>query len=108
MKARGIFTTTPFKYPNRTTAYRVTGTTLRGVRIRENYISQPGALARKQQLEIEVLNLAPEKRITTARLTPAQEAEAERAFADLDGRPMPLAIRFFLDNYRATLTKPDR
>ena len=105
MKARGIFTTTPFKYPNRTTAYRVTGTTLGGVRIRENYISQPEALARKQQLEIEVLNFAPEKRITTTRLTPAQEAEAARAFADLDGRPMPLAIRFFLDNYREPLKK---
>src|ERR1039458_1352234 len=105
MKARGIFTTTPFKYPNRTTAYRVTGTTLGGVRIRENYISQPEALARKQQLEIEVLNFTPEKRITTTRLTPAQEAEAERAYAELNGRPMMQAIRYFMDNYREPLKK---
>jgi integrase len=105
MKTRGDFVINPFEYPSRNTAYRVNGTTLGGVRIRENYATQPEALARKQQLEIEVLNFVPEKRITTTRLTPSQEAEAERAFADLDGRPMPLAIRYFLENYREPLKK---
>ena len=105
MKTRGVYVICPFENPNKTTAYRVAGTTPGGVRIRENYKTQPEALARKQQLEIEALNFTPEKRITTTRLTPAQEAQAERAFADLDGRPMPLAIRFFLDNYREPLKK---
>ena len=78
MKTRGVYVINPFDNPNKTTAYRVAGTTLNGVRIRENYKTQPEALARKQQLEIEALNFTPEKRITTTRLTPAQEAEAER------------------------------
>jgi integrase len=105
MKPRGLYSISPFENPNKTTAYRVAGTTPGGVRIRENYKTQPEALARKQQLEIEVLNFAPEKRITTTRLTPAQEAEAEHCFADLNGRSMTLAIRFFMDNYREPLKK---
>ena len=103
MKTRGAFVINPFENPNKTTAYRVAGTTLGGVRIRENYKTQPEALARKQQLEIEALNFAPEKRITTTRLTAAQEAEAEHCFANLDGRSMTLAIRFFNENYREPL-----
>src|ERR1035437_488621 len=105
MKTRGVYVINPFENPNKTTSYRVAGTTINGVRIRENYKTQPEALARKQHLEIEVLNFFPEKRITTTRLTPAQEAEAERAFADLAGRPMMQAIRYFLDNYREPLKK---
>jgi integrase len=103
MKTRGVYIISPFENPNKTTAYRVAGTTPGGVRIRENYKTQPEALARKQQLEIEALNFTPEKRITTTRLTPAQEAEAERAFADLAGRSMMQAIHYFLDNYREPL-----
>ena len=105
MKTRGVYVITPFDNPNKTTAYRVAGTTPGGVRIRENYKTQPEALARKQQLEIEALNFIPEKRITTTRLTPDQEAEAERAYAELNGRPMMQAIRYFLDNYREPLKK---
>ena len=105
MKTRGVYVICPFENPNKTTAYRVAGTTPGGVRIRENYKTQPEALARKQQLEIEVLNFTPEKRITTTRLTPAQEAEAERAYAELNGRPMMQAIRYFMDNYREPLKK---
>src|ERR1035437_7480524 len=103
MKTRGVYIISPFENPNKTTAYRVAGTTPGGVRIREHYKTQPEALARKQQLEIETLNSTPEKRITTTRLTPAQEAEAERAFADLDGRSMMQAVHYFLDNYREPL-----
>jgi integrase len=105
MKTRGVYIISPFENPNKTTAYRVAGTTPGGVRIRENYKTQPEALARKQQLEIEALNFTPEKRITTTRLTPAQEAEAEHAFADLDGRSMMQAVHYFLDNYREPLRK---
>ena len=79
MKPRGLYSISPFENPNKTTAYRVTGTKLDGVRIRENYKTQPEALARKQQLEIEALNFAPEKRITTTRLTPASAKAARRA-----------------------------
>jgi integrase len=103
MKTRGVYVICPFENPNKTTAYRVAGTTPGGVRIRENYKTQPEALARKQQLEIEALNFTPEKRITTTRLTPTQEAEAERAFADLAGRSMMQAIHYFLENYREPL-----
>ena len=105
MRPRGTYTVSPFKNPNRTTAYRVTGTKKDGIRIRENYKSEPEALARKQQLEIEALNFNPETRITTTRLTPAQESEAERCFVELDGRSMTLAIRYFLDNYREPVKK---
>ena len=105
MKPRGTFTVTPFKNPNKTTSYRVTGTALDGTRVRENLKTHPEALARKQQLEIEALNTETEKRITATRLTPAQEAEAERAFADLAGRPLMQAVRFYLDNYHEPLRK---
>jgi hypothetical protein len=81
MKTRGVFVINPFENPNKTTAYRVAGTTLGGVRIRENYKTQPEALARKQQLEIEALNFSPEKRITTTRLTPAQETQLHHGSA---------------------------
>jgi len=101
MKPRGIYSVARFANPNKTAAYRVTGTTLAGVRIRENFKSQPEALARKQQLEIEVLNLAPEKRITATRLTPEQETEAELAFAMLGKKwKLLFAINYFKENYR--------
>ena len=99
MKPRGTYQITRFSNPNKSKSYRVIGTTLKGVRVRENYKTETEALARKQQLEVEALNTAPEKRITTTRLTPEQEAQAERAFADLGEYPLPLAIRFFLENY---------
>jgi integrase len=105
VKLRGTYQITRFTNPNKSKSYRVIGTTLKGVRVRENYKTEPEALARKQQLEVEALNTAPEKRITTTRLTPEQEAQAERAFADLGDYPMPLAIRFFLENYREPTTQ---
>ena len=76
MKPRGIYSVNRFANPNKTKACRVTGTTLSGVRIRENYKSQPEALARKQQLEIEGLNFAPEKRITPGHPFPSSRTNA--------------------------------
>src|SRR5688572_28381345 len=100
MKLRGVYQIASFENPLRTTSYRVTGTKLDGARVRENFKTEPEALACKQQLELEALNVIPDKRITTTRRTPAQEAEAEIAYAELGPHSMLLAIRFFKANYR--------
>src|SRR5688572_14961567 len=105
MKPRGTYQITAFDNPNKSTSHRVTGTQPNGLRVRENYKTELEALARKQQLEVEALNFVPEKRITTTRLTPAQEAEAERAYAELGPHPLLKAIRYFLENYREPLKK---
>lgn len=105
MKPRATYQIAAFKNPNKSRSYRVTGTRPNGLRVRENFKSELEALARKQQLEIEALNFAPEKRITTTRLTAAQEADAERAFAELGPRPLLPAIRYYLENYREPLRK---
>ena len=88
VKPRGTYQISACKNPNKSTSYRITGIQPNGLRVRENYKSEPEAFTRKPQLEIEALNFAPEKHITTTRLTPAQEADAERAFAELGPRPL--------------------
>lgn len=103
MKPRGIYQISKFDNPNKSTSYRVTGTKFDGTRVRENFKTEVEALARKQQLEVEALNFVPEKRITTTRLTPAQEALAERAFAELGDRDLMFVIRYFRENYREPL-----
>ena len=105
MKLRGVFNINEFRNPNKTTSWRVTGTKLNGERVRENYKTELQALGRRQELEIEAKNVVPDKRFTTTRLTSEQEAEAERAFAELNGKPLMDAVRFYLGNYREPVKK---
>src|ERR1041385_441263 len=103
MKPRGIFSVLEFKNPNKSTSYRVTGTKPNGDRVRENFQSEAEALARKQHLEVEVLNFIPDRRITTTRLTPDQEADAEAGIAVLKRfgfGTLLFAAEFLVKNYR--------
>ncbi|HSA11375.1 MAG TPA: hypothetical protein P5205_13490 [Candidatus Paceibacterota bacterium] len=104
-KGKGVFRVIAFTNPGGATAYRVTGWTLNGERIRQNYSTHGEAVARLQELEIQTANLQGAARPVITRLTPEQAAEAEVAYAQLEGRPLLVAIRFFLDNYRDPLKK---
>jgi integrase len=109
MKWRGIFTIQEFKNPNKTTSYRVTGTKLDGVRVRENFPSEAEALAAKQNLEVEAANFIPDRRITTTRLTTGEEADAEAAIAFAKSRGVKWSLLFMAEytvaNYRDPLKR---
>lgn len=87
--------------PSGTMSYFVTGW-LSGKRIRERFKLQHEAVTRKQNLEREVLNLAPLPAITT-RLTTEQAKECEGLYRRLDGHRLGLTmtqcVEFALDNY---------
>lgn len=102
---RGIFRIVEFINPSEATAYRVTGWTLDGKRIRENFKDHGEAVARKSELEIQAANLESAARPVVTRLTPEQAAQAEAAFNTLDGKPLMEAIRYYLDNYREPVRK---
>jgi integrase len=102
-KGKGIFHIVEFSNAAGTTSYRVTGWKFDGTRVRQNFKTHPEALAKLQQLEIEAANLTEAARPVITRLTPEQAAEAEVAYAQLGGKPMLTAIRYFLDNYRNPL-----
>ena len=104
-KGKGLFRVIEFSNPSGASAFRVTGWTLDGERIRQNFATHEEAARRLQQLEIQTANLQNAARPIITRLTPEQAAEAEAAYAQLDGRPMMVAIRYFLDNYREPLKK---
>lgn len=110
MKPRGIFTIQKFQNPNKTVSFRVTGTTLSGARVRENFQVEAEALARKQNLEVEAANFIPERRITTTWMDPKEQADAEAAVAFLKqhGFASPsafMAAEFLVKNYRDPLKR---
>ena len=99
-KGKGLFRIVEFTNPSANKAFRVTGWTLDGERIRQNFADHANAVSRMQELEIHSANLESAARPVVTRLTPEQAAEAEAAFKELDGKPLLPAIRFFLENYR--------
>lgn len=104
-KARGIFRIVEFTNPSGATSYRVTGWTVAGERIRENYKTHDEALARKQALEIQATNTETAGRMLFTRLTPEHLKDAEVAIADLAGKAsLATVARFWLDNYKDPLT----
>ena len=106
MKPRGFFDVASFDNRSCSQSWRVTGTKQNGERVRKNFKTKAEALAEKQRLEIEAANLRPAAGLVRTRLTHDQCAEAERAFSDLNGQSLPLAVRYFLDNYRDTSSSP--
>lgn len=108
MKLRGIFTIQEFKNPNKSISYRVTGTKLDGSRVRENYGSEAEALAKKQNLEVEAANFIPDRRITTTRLSEAEEADADAALVVLKRAgftSLLFAAEYLVANYRDPLKR---
>lgn len=103
--ARGVFRILSFTNPSGASAFRVTGTTLDGRRIRENYPEHGQAAARLQALEIESANLEGAARPKVTRLTADQIAAAEAAFTRLEGKSLLDAVDFYLANYREPVRK---
>jgi integrase len=71
-------------------------------------MDQTEALAAKQQLEVEALNVIPDRLITTTRLTVEQATEAEAAFATLariGHGSLLAAVEFYGRNYRDPLKR---
>lgn len=81
------------------TTYRVRGW-LRGEYIRRQFKSRDEANGAKLRFEIAAANAAQDIRSVNTRLTPLQLAEAEAAFARLDGKSLSQAVDFFLTDYR--------
>jgi integrase len=80
-------------------SYRVSGMK-DGKQVRQNFKTEAEAVARKQALEAEVHGIESSIRTHRTRLTDEQLHEAEQAFANLNGRPLSLAVDFFLKSYR--------
>jgi integrase len=111
-KGKGLFRIVEFTNPSGNVAFRVTGWTLDGQRIRQNFSEHGEAVAKLQELEIQSANLESAARPVVTRLTPEQAAEAEAAFKALEGKfpdcpPARLgeAVRYYLDNYREPVRK---
>src|SRR5687768_2644631 len=96
----------PFTYANGTVCHRLSGmqTTLKdGVevrrQIRKNFRTMAEAVAEQQRLDAEFHNLPEAAPPVRTYLSPASVREAERAFAELSGKPLMDAVRFYLENY---------
>jgi len=103
-KGKGLFRVVEFTNPSGASAFRVTGWTLNGDRIRQNFSTHDEAAARLQELEIQAANLQTAARPVITRLTPEQAAEAEAAYAQLGNRSLLTAVRYFMENYRDPVT----
>lgn len=79
--------------------FQVTGY-LDGARIRKRFQSRDEALGEKNRLEVLAANAESGTRTVNTRLTPEQLAEAEACFHRLAGKPMTLAVDWFLETYR--------
>jgi integrase len=104
-KGKGLFRVVEFTNASGSQAFRVTGWTLDGERIRQNFADHAAAVSKLQELEIQSANLESAARPVVTRLTPEQAAEAEAAFKALDGKPLGQAVRYYLDNYREPVRK---
>lgn len=91
------------QYPNGSTAYRVSGMR-NGKQLRHNFGTMAEAAAKKQELDAEFHNLPQSVPLVSTRLTVEQAAEAERAYAELGGKPLMPAVRFYLENFREAVT----
>jgi hypothetical protein len=78
---------------------------LNGKMVRRRFKSRAEALGQKNLLEVEAASEPCEMTVRQTRLSSAQLAEAETAFARLGGRPLSLAVDWFLDTYRPPVTE---
>lgn len=79
--------------------FRLTGW-LDGRRIRKQFKSRDEALGEQNTLQVQAANVGGTVRSRVTRLSDAQLAEAEAAFAALGGRSLTEAIAWFKANYR--------
>ncbi len=88
-----------FKYR----AFRLSGW-IDGQRIRRQFQSRDEAEGAKNELEVQAANREGLIRAVNTRLSSAQIADAETAFARLGERSLPDAVDWFLANYRPPQT----
>ena len=84
-------------------AFRLSGW-IDGQRIRKQFQSRGEAEGAKNELEVQAANRAGLIRAVNTRLSSAQVADAESAFARLGAHSLPEAIDWFLANYRPPQT----
>ena len=85
-----------FTNPSGKAVWRIQGRKPDGVRVRINFKTLAEARARKQQLDVECLNLQAGSSFRHTRLTDQQLAEAEAAFFQLGGKPLLEAVQVYL------------
>lgn len=86
-----------FVNPSGQVVFRVNGTGPNGKQIRKNFKHRGEATSYKQQFEADLANL-PSVPLLRSNLSPNQLGEAERAFAELGGKSLSEAVRFYLIN----------
>ena len=89
-----------YTYPT----YQIQGW-VNGRRVRKNFKSEQEAQGAKHRLEVFAANAIDPIRPAVTRLTPAQIAEAETAFARIGDWPVSPAIDWFLTTYTAPLAE---
>lgn len=73
---------------------------LNGQRVRRKFKTRDGALGELNRLQVEAANGAGAVRAVNTRLTQEQIMEAEACFQRLTGKPLSLAVDWFLTTYR--------
>jgi integrase len=109
-KGKGIFRIIEFTNPSGGIAYRLTGWTMDGLRVRKNYKTHGEAVAEKQALEVEAANLSTAGQTVFTRLTPEQVSDAEQGRAMLkqfghENVSFVALADFFHRNYRDPLKR---
>lgn len=98
----------PFVNPSGESVHRVTGRSLEGKQVRENFKDFRQALARKQELELEAIGIKQSVSLKTTRLTDEELAQAESAVKKLHGTGHTLhyAVDWFLTHWRPPSSSP--
>jgi len=108
-RGRGIFRVVEFINPSGGKAYRVTGWTIDGERIRENFKEHLEAVSRKQELDTQSANLESAGQTVFTRLTPEEVKDAESTVSVLRAAghrcSMHSVATFFIANWRDPLKR---
>lgn len=97
---RRRFKKTEFTNASGTRSWRVSGTTLAGARVRENFAAEGEAETRLQELLVQALNDEARHKAKLTRLSEQELRDAELALEILpEGRTLAQAVRFFVDRW---------
>ena len=99
MKPRGKFEIVEVRNPSGKISWAVKGTKLDGTRVRDRFDTEALALATKQRLECETINIEPPQVQVTHVLTAEQLRDAERAVVLLKSASLVDAVRYYTSNH---------
>jgi integrase len=94
----------PFKNAGGSDAWRLSGM-YKGKQLRANFKTEAEAPAKKDELLNELANVATTVVRRPTRLTEEQIKDAELAVESMGKRPLMVAVRYFLENYRDPVNK---